>query len=137
MPILEQLKFVELTPQIPKPIFKRRRTLIAAIDQQIVWAERFVDNHTKPSLDSLQCDTNGVPGLPTPSRLWWHETVDGKFVLTIRFLRRPLEFQKGKKGIECENAHGIVSALRLIRQATVDGELDALLSPKVRVDRVK
>lgn len=126
MSVLKSLKLVELTPAAPRSVLNRRRKLIEAIDAQLVLLG--CDDHNRRKEDAQK----RRPGAKR-TRRWWHETWDGKAILTIRYCGRPLEFAHNKAAIECDHLDQVGPTLKMIRHAVAAGELDHLLRPKPRV----
>lgn len=127
MSILSSLKLVELAPITPKLVLNRRRKLIAMIDAQLELAERPKGNGGKGHVDKT-----GLKDRPKRQKRWWHETLDGKAILTVRYRSKPLELAQGKAAIECDDMAMLISTLKLLKQAVANGELDDLLQPKGR-----
>ena len=58
---------------------------------------------------------------------WWWTTDTGKIALSVRFGPRVIELAKGKYAVEIANEKDLVSTLDLLRQATLNGELDTAI----------
>lgn len=55
---------------------------------------------------------------------WWWTTDAGKLAISVRFGPRTVEIAKGKYAVEIANEKDLVPTLNLLRQATLNGELD-------------
>lgn len=60
-------------------------------------------------------------------KAWWFTTENGKLALSVRYGTKQLELAKGKWAVEVANERDLVAALDTIRQAVLDGELDAAI----------
>ena len=58
--------------------------------------------------------------------------VDGKINLVVRYPSKPLEFAKGKNGIELASEAEVAGVLPKVREAFELGELDALIEKKAQ-----
>jgi hypothetical protein len=129
MSVLSSLKIVELKPRPPKAVGNRRLRFLKKIDEQILLAEEAIGKPEKRASKSCAMPSRSSK----PVTRWWHDTFDGKILLTLRYSHKPMELSPGKAAIECEDMSGVRDALKLIRQAVLDGEFDALLSPERRL----
>jgi hypothetical protein len=79
---------------------KRRRKLIAKIDEQILLA---TDSNYKPTKIKWVHNEDGTERkLEIPKRLrrWWTEHLGDTVLLTIRYGNKVIEFEQGKNAIE-------------------------------------
>ena len=60
-------------------------------------------------------------------KCWWFGADNGKFALSVRYGSRVLELAKGKFAIEVANERDLLSALELVKSATLAGELDSAI----------
>ncbi|NBR25176.1 MAG: hypothetical protein EBU08_15655 [Micrococcales bacterium] len=60
-------------------------------------------------------------------KCWWFGADNGKFALSVRYGSRVLELAKGKFAIEVANERDLLSALELVKKATLAGELDSAI----------
>ena len=129
MTILSTLKLVEFKPQIGGGrIQMRRRKLTEKIDQQIMLAS---DPSYRPTKIVWTKDGNGSDQrreMPKRIKRWWVQNVDGTVQLTIRYGAKALEFAKGKSAIECASISEVSDVLTKVKEATINGELDGMLS---------
>ena len=58
---------------------------------------------------------------------WWWTTDNGKIALSVRFGPRLVELAKGKFAVELASEKDLISTLDLLRQATLNGELDGAI----------
>ena len=94
------LKSLKLSPYNPtnrnNSFLKRRRKLIAKIDEQILLA---TDSNYKPTKIKWVRNEDGTERkLEIPKRvsLWWCEQQGGTILLTIRYGNKLIELEKGK-----------------------------------------
>jgi hypothetical protein len=57
-------------------------------------------------------------------KCWWFGADNGKLALSVRYGSRVIELAKGKFAIEVANERDLLSALELVKSATLAGELD-------------
>jgi hypothetical protein len=106
----------------------RRRKLTEKIDQQIMLAS---DPSYRPTKIVWTKDGNGSDQrreMPKRIKRWWVQNVDGTVQLTIRYGAKALEFAKGKSAIECASVAEVSGVLTKVKEATINGELDGMLS---------
>jgi hypothetical protein len=60
-------------------------------------------------------------------KCWWFGADNGKLALSVRYGSRVLELAKGKFAIEVANERDLLSALELVKSATLAGELDSAI----------
>ena len=120
---------------------KRRRKLIAKIDEQILIA---TDSNYKPTkIKWIQNEDGTERKLEIPKRLrrWWTEQLGGTILLTIRYGNKVIEFEEGKNAIELSSKSELEPTLQSIKQAVDDGEFDALLEEQLaygsRLNRIR
>jgi len=58
---------------------------------------------------------------------WWWTTDVGKVAISVRFGPRTIEIAKGKYAVEIASEKDLVPTLDLLRQATLNGELDTAI----------
>jgi len=58
---------------------------------------------------------------------WWWTTDNGKIALSVRFGPRLVELAKGKFAVELASEKDLIHTLDLLRQATLNGELDGAI----------
>ena len=58
---------------------------------------------------------------------WWWTTDNGKIALSVRFGPRLVELAKGKFAVELASEKDLIATLDLLRQATLNGELDGAI----------
>ena len=110
---------------------KRRRKLIAKIDEQILIA---TDSNYKPKKTKWVRNENGTERkLEIPKRLrrWWCEQQGGTILLTIRYGNKVVEFEQGKNAIELSSKAELEPTLQSIKQAVDNGEFDTLLEQQL------
>ena len=110
---------------------KRRRKLIAKIDEQILIA---TDSNYKPTKIKWVQNEDGTERkleIPKRVRRWWCEQQGGTFLLTIRYGNKVIEFEKGKNAIELSSKAELESTLQSIKKAVDNGEFDTLLEEQL------
>ena len=107
----KSLNLVEATrPLKDSPANSRRARLLRQIDAQVVLA----DQPNSGSMPDRKC--------------WWWIDGDGKYLLAIKYARKPIELAKGKYAIKCNAVSDVKSALTKVREAVAGGEFDAALA---------
>ena len=110
---------------------KRRRKLIAKIDEQILIA---TDSNYKPTKIKWVRNVDGIERkLEIPKRLrrWWCEQQGGTILLTIRYGNKVIELEKGKNAIELSSKAELEPTLQSIKKAIDNGEFDRLLEEQL------
>ena len=110
---------------------KRRRKLIAKIDEQILLATDFNYKPTKIKWVQNEDGTERKLEIPKRVRRWWTENIGGTFLLTIRYGNKVIEFEKGKNAIELSSKAELESTLQSIKKAVDNGEFDTLLEEQL------
>ena len=110
---------------------KRRRKLIAKIDEQILLA---TDSNYKPTKIKWVQNEDGTERkleIPKRVRRWWCEQLGGTILLTIRYGNKVIEFEKGKNAIELSSKAELEPTLQSIKRAVDNGEFDKLLEEQL------
>jgi len=125
------LKLLKLVPNKKSnsnnSFLKRRRKLIAKIDEQIRLA---TDSNYKPTKIKWVQNEDGTERkleIPKRVRRWWAEQLGGTVLLTIRYGNKVIEFEQGKNAIELSSKKEIMPTLQNIKKAVDNGEYDKLL----------
>ena len=125
------LKLLKLVPNknsnSNNSFLKRRRKLIAKIDEQIRLA---TDSNYKPTKIKWVQNEDGTERkleIPKRVRRWWAEQLGGTVLLTIRYGNKVIEFEQGKNAIELSSKKEIMPTLQNIKKAVDNGEYDKLL----------
>ena len=101
MTALNSFKLIAYKPRNSDNAFlKRRRKLIAKIDEQIHLATDVNYKPTKIKWVHNEDGTERKIKKPKRVRRWWTENVGGSVLLTVRYGNKLLEFEKGKNAIE-------------------------------------
>ena len=139
------LKSLKLSPYNPtnrnKSFLKRRRKLIAKIDEQILLATAPNYKPKKTKWVRNEDGTERKLEIPKRIRRWWTEQLGGAILLTIRYGNKVIEFEQGKNAIELSSKAELEPTLQSIKQAVDNGEFDKLLEEQLaygsRVNRIK
>ena len=110
---------------------KRRRKLIAKIDEQI---RLVTDSNYKPTKTKWVHNEDGTERkleIPKRVRRWWTENIGGTFLLTIRYGNKVIEFEEGKNAIELSSKAALEPTLQSIKKAVDNGEFDRLLEEQL------
>ena len=120
---------------------KRRRKLIAKIDEQILLV---TDSNYRPTKIKWVHNEDGTGRkLEIPKRLrrWWCEQQGGTILLTIRYGNKVIELEKGKNAIELPWKAELEPTLQSIKQTVDNGEFDKLLEEQLaygsRLNRIR
>ena len=120
---------------------KRRRKIIAKIDEQILLA---TDSNYKPTKIKWVHNEDGTERkleIPKRVRRWWTEQQGGTILLTIRYGNKVIEFEEGKNAIELSSKAELEPTLQSIKQAIDNGEFDRLLEEQLayggRLNRIR
>lgn len=128
MSVIASLKLVEFKPETSQGrIFMRRRKLADKIDQQINLAS---DPAYAPTKIVTVTDNEGNQQRKEVAKRikrWWVANSDGTVQLTVRYGSKPLELAKGKNAIQCSDTNEISMVLGKVKEAVLNGELDAML----------
>ena len=112
---------------------KRRRKLIAKIDEQIRLA---TNSNYKPTKIKWVHNEDGSERkfeIPKRVRRWWTEIVGGTVLLTVRYGNKLIEFEKGKIAIELSSKADLELTLQCIKKASDNGEFDKLLGERLHM----
>ena len=110
---------------------KRRRKVIAKIDEQILLA---TDSNYKPTkIKWVRNEDGSERKLEIPKRIrrWWTEQQGGTILLTIRYGNKVIELEKGKNAIELSSKAELEPTLQSIKKGVDDGEFDTLLEQQL------
>ena len=110
---------------------KRRRKLIAKIDEQILLVTDSNYQSTKIKWVRNEDGTERKLEIPKRVRRWWTENMGGNILLTIRYGNKVIEFEKGKNAIELSSISELEPTLQSIKQAVDNGEFDKLLEEQL------
>ena len=115
------LKLLKLVPNKKSNsnnfFLKRRRKLIAKIDEQILIS---TDSNYKPTKTKWVRNEDGTERkleIPKRIRRWWCEQQGGTILLTIRYGNKVIEFEQGKNAIELSSKVELESTLQSIKKA--------------------
>ena len=93
---------------------KRRRKLIAKIDEQIRLA---TDSNYRPTKIKWVHNEDGTERkieMPKPLRRWWCEQQGGTILLTIRYGNKVIKFEEGKNAIELSSKADLEPTLQSV-----------------------
>ena len=131
MGALDKLNWVAATKTVTKnPQQHRRNKLASKLDEQIKLAtarlggESYTAKKLKRVVDK---ETGEVKSIETAKRVkeWWWYGDNGKLLLSVRYGAKLIELGKNKSAVEVTDIQGVVDAFTVIKQAVLNGELDA------------
>ena len=129
------LKSLKLSPYNPtnrnNSFLKRRRKLIAKIDEQILLA---TDSNYKPTKIKWVQNEDGTERkleIPKRVRRWWCEQQGGTILLTIRYGNKVIEIEEGKNAIELSSKAELEPTLQSVKKTVNNGEFDRLLEEQL------
>ena len=132
MALLNSHKLTLFKPSNRNNFFlKRRKKLIAKIDEQILLA---TDSNYKPTKTKWVHNEDGAKRkleIPKRIRRWWCEQQGGTILLTIRYGNKVVELEQGKNAIELSSKAELEPTLQSIKQAVDNGEFDTLLGQQL------
>ena len=142
MSVLKALTFVPV-PRAPKlsPQKLRRLKLIGHLEEQLGLAKAARDGSVftvkKRRWRLNEWGGKELVEVDKQLRSWWTANEDGSLILTIRWGRGLIEFQRGRAGIAVGDLDGLIRTLQQLIHAVEAGELDAYLVNKeaTRFDR--
>ena len=110
---------------------KRRRKLIAKIDEQILLATD--SNYQSTKIKWVHNEDGEDRKLETTKRVrrWWCEQKGGTIMLTIRYGNKVIELEQGKNAIELSSKEELEPTLQSIKKALDGGEFDKLLEKQL------
>jgi hypothetical protein len=119
--LLASLKIVSAkrVVQTQDPVLFRRHKLAVKIDEQL-------------SLAAGAESAVTADGEQRRRRTWWFTNERGAFCLSIRYGARVVELAKGKNAIEVGDFQTLTKALETVKQAVLEGELDAGIEAAVK-----
>lgn len=113
------------------PIEQKRKKLLAKLDEQIAVHEAEKTGETYQRNRSVWVtDEDGTkrkvnkPVYPKP---WWWKSDEGKTLLQVKYGTKPLMLAKDKTAIELQDKSKLAQTLVSVRNALIDGELDAAI----------
>jgi hypothetical protein len=96
-------------PKVTSPVHQRRIKFVASIDKQIA---------------KLEQDAGGI----NASRAGWvWQSDDGKWFVSPRYGRTPIELAPGLNSIKCTDESDVVKNLAKLKALTTEGKLDGIL----------
>ena len=129
--MLKLLKLVFNKRYSNNSFLKRRRKLIAKIDEQILLA---TDSNYRPTKTKWVHNEDGTERkleIPKRVRRWWCEQQGGTILLTIRYGNKVIELEQGKHAIELSSKAELEPTLQSIKKAVDNGEFDTLLEQQI------
>jgi hypothetical protein len=111
------------------PIVLRRQKLASKLQEQaeLVAAKKvgqpYVATRTKWLIDS-ETGEKKLVNVPKRVKEWFWVAENGKINLAVKYGARLIEISKGKNAVEVGSADELHSALQLLKEATLSGELD-------------
>jgi hypothetical protein len=112
------------------PAVQRRNKICKRIAEQIELATAAQDGKSYAPTKQRKvtdAETGDSKIIQVPKRIkpWWFVADNGKLCVQLRYGAKVVEFAKGKGAIEVASATELVTTLTVLRDAVVNGELDA------------
>ena len=104
-------------PTSRNPVTYRRTTLLRGIDKQMMIV--------KDMMEGISVVRDDITNRKRPTWFWLDES--GKYFLNIKHGKSPIELEKGKFSIVCNDLEHVFDMLELIRDLVQRGELDSQL----------
>ena len=130
MGAIDKLNLVVAAKMATKnPQQHRRNKLAAKIDEQIKLAsarlggDSYIAKKLKRVVDAGTGEMRTVEVAKRVKEWWWYGD-NGKLLLSVRYGSKLIELAKNKNAVEVADLQGVVDALTVIKQATLNGELD-------------
>ena len=134
MTILNKLTLSNKTKAsaLMSPEVRVRGKMLEALDVQIAAAEAQANGETyikRASRWITDAETGERVRKEVPVRFnrWHWKDESGKVFIQLRYGNKPLELKKGKPTIELAGEDKLLSTLRELREAIVEGEFDTVL----------
>lgn len=134
MSALAALKLVAVKrPSQLSPVMHRRNKVIRRIAEQIELANaqnegrEYAPTRTRTVRNKETGETKTAE-VTKRVKAWWWVADSGKLCLSLRFGAKVVEISKGKGAIEVANPAELVTTLTVLRDAVMNGELDAQLA---------
>jgi hypothetical protein len=131
MGALDKLNLVIAVKTTSKnPQQHRRNKFATKLDEQIKLATARLggDSYTAKKLKRfIDNETGEVRTVETAKRVkeWWWYGDNGKLLLSVRYGAKIIDLGKNKNAVEVADLQGVVDAFTAIKQAVLNGELDA------------
>ena len=133
MTALAQLKLIAAKrPSQLSPAMQRRNKVAKRIAEQIELAKahaegrQYAPTRMRSVKDKETGETKSVE-VAKRVKAWWWNADNGKLVLSLRYGAKVVEISKGKGAIELASSDELVTTLSVLRDAVMNGELDAQL----------
>ena len=104
-------------PTVRNPVVSRRQSLLNGIDNQIDICERILNGETSI--------VNENTGRQKPKWFWLDES--GSYFLSIKYGKVPIDLDKNKFSIVCEDVEVVMNSLQLVRNSVQQGNFDGVL----------
>jgi hypothetical protein len=109
------------------PVIHRRNKLIVRLQQQIALAQDPQFTLTRQKWIADEAGVKQLRSLPKKVRPWWRTDPTGAVVLTVRYGAKPIEFERGKAGINVGKKDKLIPTIETVIAAVEAGELDTML----------
>lgn len=125
---LDGLIFVPSPTKIDGPTYHRRAKIAARLEEQA----KLLDDPSFVATDKRWTTGEGgkrsLVERPRRIRQWWQKVDDGKYVLSVYYGHRRVEFEKGKSGIELSSLDAVRETIGKLTAAVMAGELDSVMN---------
>lgn len=132
MATLAKFKFVNAQADRRSPTIQRRAKLTGKVVEQIALAKAQASGEVfaatrKKLVSDPETGTKRAVDSAVRVKQWWWAGAGGTLILAVRYGSKTLEIVKGKNAIEVGGMEALVPTLEAIRDAAVEGELDAAI----------
>ena len=123
-----------IRPTFQDPVALKRSKFIFRVSEQLEIANHLIKGEQIPVTSfhdpvSLKRSRKVSP--------WWWIDKDGKYLMTVKYGSKVIEFAKGKPAVQAESLDQIIEVLKSLKQATLNGDLDVLLTQAGELIRKK
>lgn len=114
------------------PVMQRRNKVALRIHQQIQLATAQQEGKSyaptkQKTVKDVETGESKIIQVPKRIKEWWFTSETGKLCVSLKYGPKTVELMKGRSAIELNSAKELVTALSVLKDAVLGGELDAQL----------